>query len=238
MRERRPRTALTMLSMCISICGRSGSPPRTQRMQVAPKIWEIFNARVTWASSVPSWALNDRELGQTEPCASCSLIPSWSACARTCRIAASSSSIAAGREIIAHVSLIELEVVEKLRRREVVAADAAVNRSELDTGRLPREQPRGVKRPRPRSPARTCVDPWRSSGDACVRTIVARYRSPSELSGPDCAQLLRAHGPTAGRRRFDEPRRGPPRSTIGEGFCACSAKGGAANRTRNAVLGA
>ena len=78
MRERMPRTALIMLSMCISICGRSGSPPRTQRMHVAPKICDALSARATCSSSVPSCALNaararaDRSEGElqldAEPC--------------------------------------------------------------------------------------------------------------------------------------------------------------------------
>ena len=46
-RDRMPRTALIMLSMCISICGRSGSPPRMQRMHFAPKICDAFSARAT-----------------------------------------------------------------------------------------------------------------------------------------------------------------------------------------------
>ena len=76
-------------------------------MLVAPKIFEVRSARVTCASTVPFWVLNDRELGQTEPCASCSLIPRPSACALTWRTAASSSWTAGGSEIIAHVSVID-----------------------------------------------------------------------------------------------------------------------------------
>ena len=63
-------------------------------MHVAPKICEALSARPTCSSTVPSCALNDRELGHTEPCASCSLMPSRSAWSRICRIAASSSSTA------------------------------------------------------------------------------------------------------------------------------------------------
>ena len=96
----------------------------------------------------PAARLNDFELGQTDPCASCSLIPSRSACSRICRTAASSSSTAGGSEIIAHVSLIERQVVEELGGRELVAADAAVDRAELDAGGLPRRQPRCVQRGR------------------------------------------------------------------------------------------
>ena len=92
--------------------------------------------------------MNERELGQTDPCASCSVMPSRSACSRICRIAASSSSTAGGSETIAHVSLIEREVVEELVGRELVAADAAVDRSELDAGGLPRLDARCVKRGR------------------------------------------------------------------------------------------
>jgi len=78
-----------------------------QRMQLAPKICDALSARPTWNSSVPSWALNDRELGQTDPCASCRRMPSRSACSRIRRIAASSSRIAGGSETIAQVSLID-----------------------------------------------------------------------------------------------------------------------------------
>ena len=132
MRERRARTALTMLSMCISICGRSESPPRMQRMQVAPKICDALRARLTCSSTVPSLALNDRALGQTEPCASCSLMPSRSACSRICRIAGFVADD--GRREGDHRprELDRAEVVEELRRRELIAADAAIDRAELD----------------------------------------------------------------------------------------------------------
>ena len=40
--------------------------------------------------------------------------------------------IGGGSEIIAHVSFDRAEIVEKLRGRELIAADAAVDRSELD----------------------------------------------------------------------------------------------------------
>ena len=66
MRERMPRTALIMLSRCISICGRSGSPPRMQRMHDAPKICDALSERATCSSSVPFCALNERALGHTD----------------------------------------------------------------------------------------------------------------------------------------------------------------------------
>jgi hypothetical protein len=104
MRERMARTALTMLSTCMSICGRSGSPPRTQRMHVAPKICDALSPRAT-CSSARSCELTSGS--SDEPNGALQLDPEPVGVLRIWRIAAR-RSVAAGSEIIAHVSLMEL----------------------------------------------------------------------------------------------------------------------------------
>ena len=101
MRERIPRTARSMFSRCMSIPGRSVALPRTHRIERAPKICEALKAGATCSSTVPRLALNDLELGHTEPWARISEMPSLSAWARTCFTADSSSSTSRGKEIMA-----------------------------------------------------------------------------------------------------------------------------------------
>jgi hypothetical protein len=126
---------------------RSGSPPSTQRMHVAPKICDALRPRATCSSSVPSCALNDRELGHTEPNASCSLMPSRSACSRIARIAGFVAEHRRRQRDHRPRQLDRAQVVEELDRREVVAADTAVDRPELDRHCRARAlEHRGVRR--------------------------------------------------------------------------------------------
>ena len=103
-------------------------------MHFAPKICEAFSARVTCSSSVPFCALKDRALGQTDTEGELQL---------------DTESVGMIADLLDRRFIRErrgwkrhhrpreldrAQVVEELDRRELVAADAAVDRSQLDAG--------------------------------------------------------------------------------------------------------
>ena len=111
-------------------------------MHVAPKICEALSARATCSSSVPCCALNDARARTDRAVRQLQLDAEPVGVFADLADRGLVAEDGGGQRDHRPRELDRAEVVEKLRRREVVAADAAVDRSELDArGREPRHQP-------------------------------------------------------------------------------------------------